>query len=540
MYDLMSRLLLFTVAVILVIFNFFRGLPGMFEKPNPTDPSTETTVVETTAVEPSTEYSTTSSFTETSTQPSTAPSTSPATEPATRVPVTYTDKSTTEGGTVVRTINERGMKMFGGKGVDVFNGSDADIESIYACGTTTSNDGDMLGNTSTSSSNNGSFIVKYDSNLNVKWNKIFCESNGAVNIEDVAILKDKNIIAVGYSNASAYASDNAFKGTYEGIIIKLSPQGDIIWKKSFGGSGLDTFNCVCAVGSGFAIGGSTDSRDGSFTGLPEYGTSSAIIMNFDADGNILWNRYLNGKKGASIEGIAADAEKNIFVSCLTGSVDGEFASFSGLFGGYLDTVVLKYDYAGTNKWNYVIASSGRDEFAAIVADGEGGCLVGGHYEKIGTVMPDGTFADIHNCGGTDALVFRINSDGTQRWNKIISGLENDFIYDIAKVQGGYVAVGATYSSNREFSGCGNFGVADGFADFFTPGGKTVGVLTQGGSREDSALCVAVSDGNAIVFGKSVSNDGYFNGYNTHLTDGAIELFGNSFTGYATKYAFRAY
>lgn len=529
MYDFLSRLLLFVIAVILVIFNFFRGLPGMFSKPDPTNPSTETTAIEST-----TDYST---------EPSTAPSTSPSTKPSestTKTPVTYTDKSTTEGGTVVRTINERGMKMFGGKGVDVFNGSDADVQSIYACGTTTSNDGDMAGNTSTTASNNGSFIVKYDTDLKVKWNKIFCETDGAVTIEDVAILKDKNIIAVGYSNASAYASADAYKGTFEGIIIKLSSDGDIIWKKSLGGSGLDTFNCVCAVGNGFAIGGSTNSTDGNFAGLPEYGTSSAILMNFDADGNILWNRYLNGKKGASIEGIAADADKNIFVTCLTGSIDGEFASFSGLFGGYLDTVVLKYDYEGKYKWNYVIASSGRDEFAAIVADGEGGCLVGGHYEKIGTVMPDGTFADIHNCGGTDALVFRINSDGTQRWNKIISGLENDFIYDIAKVQGGYVAVGATYSSNREFSGCSNFGVADGFVDFFTPGGKTVDVLTQGGSREDSAMCVAVSDTNAIVFGKSVSNDGYFNGYNTHLTDGAIELFGNSFTGYVTKYAFRAY
>jgi len=537
MYDFMSRLLLFTVAVILVVFNFFRSLPGMFEKQDPTNPSTETTVVETmtdTTSEVTTEYSTAA------TSPSTEPATQATTQATTRVPVTYTDRSTTEGGTLVRTINDRGMKMFGGKGVDIFSGTDADVESIYACGATTSNDGDMVGNTSTSSSKNGSFIVKYDSDLKVKWNKIFCESDGTINIEDVAILKDKNIIAVGYSNASSYASDSAYKGTFEGIIIKLSPDGDIIWRKSFGGSGLDRFNCVCAVGNGFAVGGSTDSTDGNFAGLPEYGTSSAIIMNFDSDGKILWNRYLNGKKGGSIEGIASDSGKNIFVTCFTGSVDGEFASFSGLFGGYLDTVVLKYNYEGTYQWNYVIASSGRDEFAAIVADGDGGCLVGGHYEKIGTVMPDGTFADIHNCGGIDALVFRINSDGTQRWNKAVSGLENDFIYDIAKVQGGYVAVGATYSSNREFSGCGNLGASDGFADFFTPGGKTVGVVTQGGSRDDLALCVSVSDGNAMVFGKSVSNDGYFNGCNTHLSDALIEILGNSFTGYVTKYAFRAY
>lgn len=536
----MSRLLLFIVAVILVIFNFFRGLPGMFAKPEPSDPSTGTTVVETTAIETTAENITETSATLPSTSPSTLPSTAPSTEPTTKTPVTYHDKTTTEGGTLVRMINERGMQMLGGKGVDVFNGTDADAMNVYACGQTTSNDGDMEGNTSTSSAVNGSFIVKYDYNLNKKWNKIFCESDGAIKIEDVAILKDKNIIAVGYSNAAAYASDDSFKGTFEGIIIKLSPDGDVIWKKSFGGSGTDLFNCVCAVGSGFAVGGSTDSRDGSFTGLPEYGTSSAIIMNFDADGDILWNRYLNGKKGGSIEGIAADADKNIFVSCLTGSVDGEFSAFDGLFGGYLDTVVLKYNYEGTYQWNHVIASSGRDEFAAIAADGEGGCLVGGNYEKIGTVMPDGTFADIHNCGKTDALVFRINSDGTQRWNKTIAGLEDDFIYDIAKVKGGYVAVGATRSSDRDFSGCGNFGATDGFAAFFTPGGKTVDILTQGGSREDSASCVSVSDGIVAVFGKSVSNDGYFKGCNEHLSDAAIEIFGNSFTGYVSKFEVRSY
>ena len=61
------------------------------------------------------------------------------------------------------------------------------------------------------------------------------------------------------------------------------------------------FTCVTATDTGFAVGGTSYSTTGDFADLP--GTS-AIIMNFDANINIIWKKYLHGNAASTIGGIA--------------------------------------------------------------------------------------------------------------------------------------------------------------------------------------------------------------------------------------------
>ena len=277
--------------------------------------------------------------------------------------------------------------------------------------------------------------------------------------------------------------------------------------------------------NGFAVGGTTYSTTGDFDGLP--GTS-AIIMNFDADTNIVWKKYLHGNAASTIGGIAYDDEGNIFATCLTSSTTGDFSVYENLIGGYTDTVVLKYDKTGAYKWGFEISSSGRDEFAAVTPDGKGGCVVAGNYELIPSNFPDGTLKGIHHCGNIDALVFRVNSDGTQRWVKTLSGFENDFITDVVKTDGGFAIAGYTKSANREFAMIGNEGAHDGFVSFVNTNGITVNTISQAGTNEDMAICLTyTTDGEIVAAGKSQSSDVDFADLNTYSN--AVYL------GYMSKY-----
>ncbi len=534
MFNFISRFIALMLALLLVIINFISGIPKLISKPGRSEPETETTLT----VPSTTLPYTTEPFS--TTEPSSLPTTT-VKETTTQFHTAPHIKTTAEKGTLIRAVNPDGMTMFGGKGIDVFTGAQGNYDGFYACGVTTSSDGDMVGNTGTSNSANGAFIAKFNLNLQKQWNYILCAKGGCVQIRDVAILSDGNIVAAGYSDAPDYVSDNAYKGTFEAFIIKLSPNGELIWKKSFGGSGSDKFNCICASGTGFAIGGSSSSHDGDFSFLPDYGISSATVMNFDADGNILWSKYLNGKNGASADGISSDKFGNIFITCITRSTDGDFTPFTEMKGHYTDTVVFKYDNSGNQKWGYVISSSGADTFAAVAADDEGGCLVAGYYDEFSSAPPDGTLSELRYHGGIDSCIIRLNSNGTKKWIKSVYGLGDDYIYDIIKTNGGYAVTGKTNSSDGEFNGKNICGVSDGFIDFFTPGGSTVSVYMQGGSREDSADCaVMCGNYNIVALGKSISNDGFFNGYNTHLTDGLIDIIGNAFTGYIANYMINAY
>lgn len=480
----------------------------------PTDPTTTTA---TTATAPTTTAATTT------TAPTTTTTTTTTTAPTTTTRIYTTKKTTATTATADASTN---AVMFGGEGNDIFRGVAAAADGGYvACGTTTSTGGafaDLVGEDWYSPF---SFVVKFDKDANVKWVKAFGSNSSAIFLEDIAVLENGNIIAVGYKHMVDSELIETV-GISDAVIYSISgTTGRTLREKVYSGTKTDIFNCVSATPDGFVLGGKSGSADGAFAGIPE---NSALIFSFDTNFNFLWKKSLSGSKGASIDGISADKNGNVFAACLTTSTDGDFADFEELMGGYTDTVIIKYDSSGSYKWDFVISTSGRDEFASVAADGSGGCVVGGHYELITTYAPDGTLADVHNCGGIDALVFRINANGTEKWKKVFSGLYDDYITGIDVSSKGYAVSGYTKSGNRDFSSIGNLGGFDGYVRIISTTGSSVKLCSQAGSLEDTSLGIAFStSGNVLVAGKTKSSDGNFKGNSN-----------GGYTGYAAVYSIK--
>lgn len=418
--------------------------------------------------------------------------------------------------------NDPAVTLFGGNGSDIYRAIEPSGDGGYfACGTTTSTTGAFAGRFENGWLLPYSFISKLDSNGKTEWIKTIGSKTVGIYINDIAVLSDGNIIAVGYHSISDVVMLEELGGS-QAVIYKLSGNdGSVIDQRTFGGKKADLFNCVAKTTKGFAVGGKTASTDGDFEG---YSENSAILFHFSTDFNILWKKSFSGSNGGSVDGISADNLGNIFISCTTNSTDGDFTSFKGLMGGYIDTVIMKFNHSGTRQWYYVIASSGRDEFRAVQADGSGGCIVGGHYELFTTTVPDGTLSDIHNCGGTDALLFSIGTYGMLSWTKVLSGYGNDYITDIAKGSKGYAVTGYTTSSNREFASMGNLGETDGFVCYVNSSGVTLSMNVQAGTSEDSASCVACIGASYVVAGKTKSDNGSF-----------AEHSGSGNMGYTAKY-----
>ena len=419
--------------------------------------------------------------------------------------------------------NDPAVTLIGGTGDDIFR----DIEpsgdgGYFACGTTTSANGIFKGRFESDWANPYGFVSKIGSDGKTEWIKTLGTSHAGVYINDIAVLSDGNIIAVGYYSIEGNEAIKE-KGAADAVIWKFSGEnGSLIEEKIFAGKGSDILSCVAKTTKGFAVGGKTTSTDKDFDG---YSGNCAFLYHFDTEMNLLWSKTLSGAKGGSVDGISSDNSGSIFISCTTGSVDGDFASFKGLIGGYTDTVIIKYNHSGVRQWYYVIATSGRDEFRAIQADGSGGCVVGGQYELFTAVTPDGTLSGVHNCGGTDALLMSINSYGIQNWIKVLSGMGNDYITDIAKGSKGYAVAGYTNSTNREFASVGNAGGYDGYVCYVNGSGVTLRMISQAGSAEDSAACVACTGVNFIVAGRTKSKDGSFANHP-----------GSGYTGYTAEYS----
>lgn len=546
------------VLVAAIVFNFFGNLFGVGDI-IPTDPETpETTVTEYTTLPevittkpvtvPSTEENTTvkaeTTYTTvapttnapfpTAPKPTTVPSTAGTTTPKTTKPQT-----TVEFGPKVDEAKIESFTDFGGTGTDTFTSARAVSKGGFvACGISNSKNGEFA-NVASDWGNTYGYVAMFDKDAKTVWVKALGSEEGNVRIEDVAALSDGSVVAVGYTTVTDIGYIPACRGSIDSFVAKYSADGTLQWIKCYGGNRTDMLLSVAPLDNGFVAGGKTDSTDKTFADSGEHSEAKAVLMRFDADGNIVWKRYLAGNYGATVDCIDTDSNGNIFFTSVTAASTGDF-EIEGMGKGYLDTAVFKYNSDGERLWSAAVASSGRDNFRAIAADGEGGCVVAGNYEMVTTYLPDGTFASLHNCGGIDAVVIRFNANGTKRWMRSVAGFSDDFINDIVKTaNGGFAVAGYTTSSNRDFASVGNKGQNDAFAALITPAGNLADVKGLGGARKDASTSVVyTTNGKLVVLGQTTSSNGDFEGMNTHLTDEIVENFGqmgDMYSGFVAKY-----
>ncbi len=426
------------------------------------------------------------------------------TKPSSTASTTASTTKKTGPSTEILNARQTSLELFGGSGDDIINGTAPTPDGGFViCGITSSRDGAFASQYQKTWKSPYGFVAKFGSSGTLVWLKTFASTSGSITLTDVCVLDNGAIIVVGYTQATDYSANSESADTVDAFVLKLSSTGYLNTRKSFGGKNTDMFNCVDSTGSGFVVGGKSYSRNGDFAHLDG---DNAIIMSFDSDLNVLWQTDFHGNAASTIGGIAADDNGNVFATCITSAKTGDFENY-GNFGGYSDTLVLKFNSQGEKQWDYMISSSGRDEFASVAPDGKGGCVVAGYYELVPSPFPDGTLSDIHNYGSIDALVFGFNSAGERQWTNIVSGFENDFITDIISTNGGFAVVGHTESYNSAFSSVGNEGFHDGFVSFINSKGSTVKTFTQAGSGEDMAEClVSTTNGTVYVMGKTQSLD----------------------------------
>ncbi|HHW69699.1 MAG TPA: prepilin-type N-terminal cleavage/methylation domain-containing protein [Tenericutes bacterium] len=104
---------------------------------------------------------------------------------------------------------------------------------------------------------------------------------------DVTTTND-GYIAVGYSESSDGDLQGLNKGAFDSIIVKYDLEGNIVWKKTFGGSLDDGYSNITTVTDGYVVVGSAISINGDLAGVNS--GQKAIIVKYDLSGNIVWKK----------------------------------------------------------------------------------------------------------------------------------------------------------------------------------------------------------------------------------------------------------
>ncbi|MDD2378191.1 MAG: prepilin-type N-terminal cleavage/methylation domain-containing protein [Bacilli bacterium] len=283
-------------------------------------------------------------------------------------PLTGLNKGSTDATIVKYDLNGNLVwnKNFGGSSGEGFTKIITLSDGVLVLGSGSSNNGDLLG---LNKGGNDIIIAKYDFNGNVIWNKNFGGSD--YDSSNSFTLVNDGFVVVGSSSSINGDLTGLNKGGVDATIIKYDFNGNVIWNKNFGGSDTDYFHDVGIVDDGYIAVGDSRSSNGDMTGLKK-GERDAIIVKYDFSGNVLWKKNY-GEDGQESFFAISISNNEIVVAGEGSSEEGQVGQDNK---GSYDAIIVKYDLNGNVLWNKNFGGSDTDKFNGIKIVDDGIVAVG--------------------------------------------------------------------------------------------------------------------------------------------------------------------
>jgi len=259
------------------------------------------------------------------------------------------------------------QKSYGGSAFDnAYNAIETSDGNFVVAGFTESIDGDATGN----HGQQDYLILKLDHNGNKIWGKVL----GGAYDEQAACVVETNehaYLIAGYSNSSdANVPDN--RGRNDFWVVKLSTDGNVIWKKSYGGGKDDAGRWIeKSPDGGFVITGYAASNNRDVTG--GHGAYDYWVIKIDSIGTLQWQKSMGGSLDDYPYFVKRCGDGNYVICGSTNSNDDDVTNQYGAG----DFWVVKIDSIGNLLWQKSYGGSQNDEARAILQTRDKNLLVAG-------------------------------------------------------------------------------------------------------------------------------------------------------------------
>ena len=357
-------------------------------------------------------------------------------------------------------------------------------------------------------------IIKYDSEGNQEWIKSFGGSDDD-NFRSVTETSDGGFVVVGYSKSKDAGIANTSQN-YQAIIVKYDANGNQKWIQPFGGSVRDEFYSVISTSDGGVIVvGSSWSTDAGFV---NQGSTDAIVVKYDQEGNQQWIQSWGGNYRESFDSVIETSDGGFVVVGSSASTNAEFPN-----QGETDAIIIKYDGNGNQQWIQSWGGNSYDSLYSVTETSDKGLVVVGSSFSINT--------ELMNQGDSDILVIKYDKDGNREWIQSWGEGGDDYARSVIEtLNHELVVVGYTTLIN------GDDWNEDGIVIKYDLDGNQQGVQYWRENDSDSfQSMIEMRNGELLIIGYSQSsNVGFVNqgGYDGILvkyspkTDADIQINGN--------------
>lgn len=237
---------------------------------------------------------------------------------------------------------------------------------IFIGGTTYSSNGNVTGFHGTSDF----WVIKLSGTGTLLWQKTLGGSGEEI-ANQLQITSDGGCVIAGTTSSVNGDVTDYQGGVRDYWIVKLSASGTLQWEKTLGGSGDEMRIGIQVTSSGFIIGGRTTSTDGDVIG--NHGFTDLWIVKLNNSGEVLWKKTMGGTEFEEFYTINQTSDKGFIIGAGTYSNNGDV---TGNHGGE-DIWIIKLDSNGVKKWSHVTGSSSTDWVHFVQQTKDGGYIING-------------------------------------------------------------------------------------------------------------------------------------------------------------------
>jgi hypothetical protein len=272
------------------------------------------------------------------------------------------------------------------------------------------------------------WVVKIDSLGTLQWQK--CYGGSCIDwAREIDGTKDGGYFCIGYT-CSDDGDVTGYHGGYDIWVVRLNQTGDILWEKTFGGTGIDNGASIHQTeDNGAILGGNIGTDNGNINCSFHGGDFDAWVAKIDSSGKIDWQKCYGGSEIESVMKIIPTTSGGYIFSGETNSNDGDVSGNHGL----QDFWVVKLDQWGNIQWQKCFGGSETDESLIIKESSDGNYFIGGvTYSNNGDVHGNHSGDSSYD----DMWVIKISPQGNLIWQQCLGGEAYDGVSSILEIPDG--------------------------------------------------------------------------------------------------------
>lgn len=300
------------------------------------------------------------------------------------------------------------------------------------------------------------FLLKLSEEGVLLWAKQFT-STVTITSKSISILPQNDVVISGHYEGNANFGNN-FADTTSGyndvFLVKLDPDGNTTYLKSFGGIDQDILNQLISdkhgnlyltgeFRSSFSIDGKT---------LNPAGQTDVFLIKLAENGDLIFAKSY-GSSGIDVGySVTVDSKKDIL---LTGkfsqTVNFGGTEFTKLSKGGTDIFLLKMDSLGNTIWVNSFGDLQNDSGAKVIVNDKDIIFLTGTFRGKVDFNPSITYGNNSESNGNSDIFYAMyNQDGTYNLHYAIGGMAEEQISDLVVLSNGDVISSGGFGATVDF------------------------------------------------------------------------------------------